>query len=726
MLQHTKRLASLIGKGNVSSPSHRFGVAGVFFHSSGIKSKLKDDGLTLSHFISKSSGVDINDRHSGGASTVNQDGSPDIIPAAADIGDEFNDIDMMVTDAMSCSTRPGGEKSNSLDELKHPFLLHDEEVPTVKFHIKTYGCQMNVNDTDIVRSILLSHNNQQEGEADENSPNLRFIETNDEIQADLLLTNTCAIRENAEQKVWNRLRELRSHDRNYPLSSLNSSDIPVVDSTTKEQRRQKQPKDSKKRIIGVLGCMAERLKEDMFKDGTADLVVGPDAYRDLPRLVSVLSPTVESINKQTKVPTERAVNVQLSLDETYASITPVRSNPEDVSAFVSIMRGCNNMCSYCVVPFTRGRERSRDLTSIVDETRRLVEEEGIKEVILLGQNVNSYHDLGESKRQKNRGSSNGNSTTYQTSNPGFSNMFRLRDGEGHRFVDLLEAVSDLSPELRVRFTSPHPKDYPPPLLTLMAERPNICKHLHMPAQSGSSTVLDRMRRGYTREAYLELIDDVKQTIPDVAISSDFISGFCGETEDEHQQTLSLMEQVKFDQAFMFAYSMRGKTHAHRTMEDDVSQEVKNRRLNEVINVFRQNVQERNDDMEVGKLRLVLVEGEAKRSTPQDKMWSGRTDQNKRCVFPDSKEFWSEDEVRQLLSRAPISVENTSDTLKTSVELSRGDYAVVQITEARGHTLKGQALWRSSIVGFDELVTKGNNLDVTHLSDSVLRKQVLQS
>lgn len=508
------------------------------------------------------------------------------------------------------------------------------------------------------------------------------------------------------------------------MASLNSSDTPVVDNTTKEQRRQKQPKDSKKRIIGVLGCMAERLKEDMFKDGTADLVVGPDAYRDLPRLVSVLSSTVESKVRQPKVPTERAVNVQLSLDETYASITPVRSNPEDVSAFVSIMRGCNNMCSYCVVPFTRGRERSRDMTSIVDETRRLVEEEDIKEVILLGQNVNSYHDLGESKRQKKRGNSNSNSTTYKTSNPGFSNLYRLRDGEGHRFVDLLEAVSDLSPELRVRFTSPHPKDYPPPLLTLMAERPNICKHLHMPAQSGSSTVLDRMRRGYTREAYLELIDDVKRTIPDVAISSDFISGFCCETEEEHQQTLSLMEQVKFDQAFMFAYSMRGKTHAHRTMEDDVSNEVKNRRLNEVINVFRRNVQERNDDTEVGKLRLVLVEGEAKRSTPDDKTWSGRTDQNKRCVFSDSNEFWSEDEVRKLVSRAPVSVENASDILKTPVELSRGDYAVVQITEARGHTLKGQALWHSSIVGFDELVTKGSTLDVSYLSDSVPRKHVL--
>ena len=693
------------------------------------KSKLKDDGLTLSHFIAKISDADGNATLTGAAVNDVDESSP--VPTAADIGDEFDD--MMVTDAMSCSTQSSGG-NQSVEPLKHPFLDVEDDVPTMKFHIKTYGCQMNVNDSDIVRSILLNHNasldesNASSAGNDDGVPNMRFVETNDEIQADVLLTNTCAIRENAEQKVWHRLRELRSHDRNYPLSSINSDDI--VTDVPKEGRRQKHS-DSKKRIIGVLGCMAERLKEDMFKHGTADLVVGPDAYRDLPRLIDVLRPTVslEAKTRQQKVPTERAVNVQLSLDETYASITPVRSNPEDVSAFVSIMRGCNNMCSYCVVPFTRGRERSRDIASIVDETRRLVEEEGIKEVILLGQNVNSYHDTGERKRQKKSvDSDNENTNTYQTSNPGFSNMFRLRDGEGHRFVDLLEAVSDLSPELRVRFTSPHPKDYPPPLLTLMAERANICSHLHMPAQSGSSNVLDRMRRGYTREAYLELIHDVKQLIPDVAISSDFISGFCGETEEEHRETLSLMEQVEFDQAFMFAYSMRGKTHAHRTMKDDVPPDVKSRRLNEVINVFRQKVQERNDTVEVGKLRLVLVEGEAKRSTPEAKMWSGRTDQNKRCVFPDSVEFWTESEIRQLLSPATTSAENAADILKTPVEIQRGDYAVVRITEARGHTLKGQPLWRSSIAGFNELMTSQSrsNIDLSHFSESMLVNQLLES
>ena len=681
------------------------------------KSKIKDDGLTLSHFISKSSDADDEVTLTGVAANDADESSP--FPTAADIGDEFDD--MMVTDAMSCSTQ-SSVKSPSLEQLKHPFLNVEDCVPTLKFHIKTYGCQMNVNDSDIVRSILLNH------KSDALAPNLRFIETNDEIQADVLLTNTCAIRENAEQKVWHRLRELRSHDKNYPLSSINSDGI-VADSA-KEGRTQKQPNSKKKRIVGVLGCMAERLKEDMFKHGTADLVVGPDAYRDLPRLIDVLSPalSLETESRQQKVPTERAVNVQLSLDETYASITPVRSNPEDVSAFVSIMRGCNNMCSYCVVPFTRGRERSRGIASIVDETRRLVEEEDIKEVILLGQNVNSYHDTGERKRQTKRvDSDDENTITYQTSNPGFSNMYRLRDGEGHRFVDLLEAVSDISPELRVRFTSPHPKDYPPPLLTLMAERANICSHLHMPAQSGSSTVLERMRRGYTREAYLELIHDVKQLIPDVAISSDFITGFCGETEEEHRETLTLMEQVAFDQAFMFAYSMRGKTHAHRTMQDDIPPDVKNRRLNEVINLFRQKVQERNDAIEVGKLRLVLVEGEAKRSTPENKLWSGRTDQNKRCVFPDL-EFWTESEMRHMFSQGTISEGNARDVLKTTVGIQRGDYAVVKVTEARGHTLKGHPLWRSSIAGFNELMTNQSrsNIDLSHLSESILMNQLLQS
>ncbi|KAL7439797.1 hypothetical protein ACHAXH_005744 [Discostella pseudostelligera] len=699
----------------------------------GNKSNLKDDGLTLSHFIASSS-------HAPDTSTTDVQFGTNISVAPADLGDEFYDEqDLIVTDAMSSSN-----KNEALDRLRHQIIntnedSHDDEMHnmhiTLKFHIKTYGCQMNVNDTDIVRSILMNNHTIAREDAlldgtttkSNAKPQLRFIETDDEIQADVLLTNTCAIRENAEQKVWNRLRALRAHDRNFPLSSLEedimSNTNTLNNKTFKEQRKKryttKRQSSSKKRIIAVLGCMAERLKEDMFKDGTVDVVVGPDAYRDLPRLISVL--TASSVSPDGKLsgantlPTERAVNVQLSLEETYASIAPIRSNPNDVSAFVSIMRGCNNMCSYCVVPFTRGRERSREMESVVEETRRLLNEEGIKEIVLLGQNVNSYHDV---RGEKGRGKSmvtDGESSSYRTSNDGFSNMFRLRHGDGYRFADLLEAVSDLSPELRIRFTSPHPKDYPPPLLSLMAERNNICKHLHMPAQSGSSAVLERMRRGYTREAYLELINDVKVMIPDVAISSDFISGFCGETEEEHIETLSLMQTVQYDQAFMFAYSMREKTHAHRTMIDDISPDVKNRRLNEIITCFRYNVQLRNEEVEMGKLRLVLVEGEAKSSTADNRMWSGRTDQNKRVVFA-SEDCFIEEEVAQVLSSNNACVEDTGGEsllledvanqgiLKTRVGLSRGDFAVVRISEVRGHTLKGQSLWRGSMRGFEQMMT----------------------
>ena len=729
---------------------------------------IKDDGLTLSYFISKytagtSSEEQTSNVQNDQSSSTTSSHSP--IPMAANLGDEFDDeeqIDYMVTEAMSSNA--------ALDHLGHQMISSsdDDEIEeddnegqdlhTLRFHVKTYGCQMNVNDSDIVRSILLNHHTIQSNnigggeknnhisttvaEASEKIP-LKFIEVDDEIQADVLLTNTCAIRENAEQKVWHRLRELRSHDRKFPLPSIgdtnnNAGVEELLNKMTKEQRKkQKQMKTKqqrRKRIIGVLGCMAERLKEDMFQDGTADLVVGPDAYRDLPRLISVLSaPSTAPSDRSSKVtttptiPTERAVNVQLSLDETYASITPIRSNPHDVSAFVSIMRGCNNMCSYCVVPFTRGRERSRDMASVVEETRRLVEEEGIKEVILLGQNVNSYHDnSGVEKRKKQKDVGDDEDSSYQTSNAGFSNIFRLRQGEGHRFADLLDAVSALDPELRVRFTSPHPKDYPPALLTLMAERPNICNHLHMPAQSGSTTVLERMRRGYSREAYLELIDDVRSLIPDVAISSDFIAGFCGETEEEHLDTISLLEKVKFDQAFMFAYSMRGKTHAQRTMEDDVPADVKNRRLNEVISTFRREVQRRNDEVEVGRLRLVLVEGESKRSTPENKQFSGRTDQNKRVVFP-AGSFATEEEVLQHLqsSGSGLDIDGLSLlAMKTKVELSRGDYALVQVEDARGHTLKGTALWRSSIVGFEQLKSICGGLSSSTVTSQTMSKQLI--
>jgi MiaB/RimO family radical SAM methylthiotransferase len=522
------------------------------------------------------------------------------------------------------------------------------------FHIRTYGCQMNVNDTDIVRSLLLEAG---------------MKETDEETEADLLLTNTCAIREGAEAKVWNRLNQLRG----------------------RFQRR---------KVVGVLGCMAERLKEDLFKDGIADLVVGPDAYRDLPRLAAQLLEDDSDV--------EQAVNVQLSLEETYADITPVRRNNNGVSAYVSIQRGCANRCSFCIVPFTRGQERSRPLDSIVQEIRHLHEGEGIKEVTLLGQNVNSFHDTSPGAIQARPESD------YAPSNAGFRNRIR-RGGAGNYFADLVEAVSDISPELRVRFTSPHPKDYPPELLSLMAERPNVCNSLHMPAQSGSSTMLERMKRGYTREAYLQLMDDVHRAIPDVAISSDFITGFCGETEDEHQDTLSLMERVRYDQAFMFAYSMRGKTHAARTMEDDVPKEVKQRRLQEIIDTFHTKVQEKNNETEIGRLRLVLTEGESKRSKPGARTWSGRTDQNKRIVFPVNEDAscWIDDvlqsaiqSTRQGLLSSNVGLDHGG--LTSQVSLQKGDYAVVEVTDAKGPSLRGRLLWRTSIAAFHE--TGLSNMD----------------
>ena len=679
---------------------------------------LPDDGVQLSHFIS---GADAK----ADTGTDQDELSTGPVPMPADLDSSTNHLDHL-----------RGQVLNAEEEKPSQPQPQPQPPRTLKFHLKTYGCQMNVNDSDIVRGVLLNHSSAAD-DATSTTNAIHFEETADEMDADVLLTNTCAIRENAEAKVWHRLRELRAHDAKFPLDRVREDGVKAVLEANGANRKRQQSKvkrksskgRKKKRIIGVLGCMAERLKEDMFRDGTADLIVGPDAFRDLPRLISTLSPAPlpspssslsSSALASSEETVERAVNVQLSLDETYADITPVRANPGDVSAFVSVMRGCNNMCSYCVVPFTRGRERSRELDSIVAEARHLYETEAVKECILLGQNVNSYHDRSENAkaaRPAPEGLAKEREFGYRTSNDGFTNLFKLRGGAGYYFADLVEAVSDISPELRVRFTSPHPKDYPPELLALMTERPNVCNQLHMPAQSGSSAVLERMRRGYTREAYMQLIDDVRSTIPDVAISSDFISGFCGETEEEHRDTLSLMEHVAYDQAYMFAYSMRGRTHAHRTMEDDVPEDVKMRRLNEVINVFRTKVQERNDDMEVGRIRLVLVEGESKKSRPGQRAFSGRTDQNKRIVFPIAGvededglvgQCWSEEEIAPMLQQTKGWSDEISPSIK--VPLRPGDYAAVLVTETRGHILKGEALWRSSLQGFNSLSLAANKME----------------
>ena len=405
-----------------------------------------------------------------------------------------------------------------------------------KLYIETYGCQMNVGDSESVVSIM-----QQEG--------YRYTESLEE--ADIVLINTCSIRDNAEQRIWGRLSEMR------------------------RMRKQKPSL-----VIGIIGCMAERLKEELTKGGTGvDIVAGPDAYRDLPRLVREVDNG------------GAGVNVQLSKEETYAEIAPVRLDKNGVSAFIAIMRGCNNYCSYCVVPYTRGIERSRDAATIVAEARTLFEN-GYREVTLLGQNVNSY-----------------------------------RTGEVD-FPELLKQVAEISPLLRVRFATSHPKDISDKLLETMASMPNICKAIHLPAQSGSSEMLKRMNRKYTREWYLERVAAIRRYMPDCAITTDLIAGFAHESEEEHQQTLSLMQEVGYDFAYMFKYSERPGTFAQRNLGDDVPEDVKTRRLTEIIEL-QNSLSEQSNKRDVGKEFEILVECTSKRSEAQ---LSGRTSQNKMVVF----------------------------------------------------------------------------------------------
>lgn len=366
------------------------------------------------------------------------------------------------------------------------------------FYIETYGCQMNSSDSEIVRSILNKSG---------------MLEVDNHESANMILVNTCAIRENAEAKIWDRLKLFRSYKYNLKQKWNN----PLQKKFGMGRQLMEKP------TVAILGCMAERLKTKLLnpEDKLVDVVVGPDAYRDLPNLLAVVQ----------NDDTENAINVQLSLDETYADVTPVRSDPSKPSAYVSIMRGCNNMCSYCIVPFTRGRERSQQLGAVVDQVRQLVEEDDVREIILLGQNVNSYHD----KRSESAAE---NGRKYVTAS-GFTNMYQSRNATGYRFVDLLDQVSLVHPEVRIRFTSPHPKDFPDEVLDLIAERHNICNQIHMPAQSGNTNVLSRMRRGYSREAYLNLVTNIRQKLPQVALSSDFITGFCNETQSEHHDTVPI-------------------------------------------------------------------------------------------------------------------------------------------------------------------------------------------
>lgn len=415
-----------------------------------------------------------------------------------------------------------------------------------RFFIETYGCQMNVNDSEVVASIL-------------RDAGYSLCEGID--AADLILVNTCSVRDNAEQRVWGRLNAFRALRRKHPALR-----------------------------VGVLGCMAERLKNKLLEHEGVDLVCGPDAYRNLPAMLNALSENPKQID------------VELSHKETYSDISPLRMDRNGVSAFISIMRGCNNMCSYCIVPYVRGAERSRDPFSIEREALDLVRR-GYKEINLLGQNVDSYSWTCPDK-----------------------------PSETVNFAQLLERVASTDPSLRVRFATSHPKDISDEVLRTMAKYPNICRHIHLPVQSGSNAMLLKMHRKYTRESYLERVAKIREIIPDCAISSDFITGFCSETEEDHRATLSLMREVAYDSAFMFRYSERPNTRAARQFPDDVPLQVKIRRLNEII-ALQRDLSLRSNRACIGKVFAVLVEGPSKRS---DRDFCGRTTTNKMCVFPRGK------------------------------------------------------------------------------------------
>ena len=412
-----------------------------------------------------------------------------------------------------------------------------------KLYIETYGCQMNVADSEVVASIMET---------------IGYEQTADASEADAVLLNTCSIRDNAEQKIHARLAELNARRR---------------------------ARDGKRFAIGVIGCMAERAKTDLIENCGVDLVAGPDAYLDLPNLMA----SVEAGHK--------AINVDLSTTETYRDVIPTRLGSNGVGGFVSIMRGCNNFCSYCIVPYTRGRERSRELQSILNEVDDL-RRRGFKEVTLLGQNVNSYR-------------------------------FVDADGMVTDFPRLLATVAEFAPEMRVRFTTSHPKDMSDGTIDVIAAHPNICRHIHLPVQSGSNAVLKAMNRKYTREWYLGRIEAIRSRIPECGISTDLFTGFHGETEEDFQLTLELMREARFDSAFMFKYSERPGTLAARTMPDNVPDEVKTERLNRMI-ALQNELSAASNLSDVGKTFEVLVEGFSKRSREQ---LMGRTSQNKAAVFP---------------------------------------------------------------------------------------------
>ncbi|RIV70546.1 tRNA (N6-isopentenyl adenosine(37)-C2)-methylthiotransferase MiaB [Flagellimonas aequoris] len=436
-----------------------------------------------------------------------------------------------------------------------PLALQHNDKNTRKLYIESYGCQMNFSDSEIVASIL----------AKEGFNTTQLLE-----EADLVLVNTCSIREKAEQTVRKRLEKFNAVKKINPGMK-----------------------------VGVLGCMAERLKNKFLEEEKiVDMVVGPDAYKDLPNLIQEID---EGRN---------AVNVILSKDETYGDVAPVRLNSNGVTAFVSITRGCDNMCTFCVVPFTRGRERSRDPQSILEEVNDLWER-GFKEVTLLGQNVDSYLWYGGGLKKD------------------FEKASEIQKATSVNFAKLLEMVAEAQPKMRIRFSTSNPQDMTLDVIESMAKYDNICKYIHLPVQSGSNRILKEMNRLHTREEYFELIDNIRKMIPDCAISQDMITGFPTETEEDHQDTLSLMEYVKYDFGFMFAYSERPGTLAERKMEDDVPEETKKRRLREIIDLQQKHGLFRTQE-HVGRVEEVLIEGPSKKS---DAHWMGRNSQNTVVVFP---------------------------------------------------------------------------------------------
>lgn len=436
-------------------------------------------------------------------------------------------------------------------------------------YIETYGCQMNIADSEVVASIM-------------ETDGYGLTENMDE--ADAIFINTCSVRENAETKVLNKL----------------------------EQLHHMRKKSGRKVVLGVLGCMAERVKEDLINNHNADLVVGPDSYMDLPNLVGAAEKG------------EKAINVELSTQETYKDVIPLKMSGLHISGFLSIMRGCNNFCTYCIVPYTRGRERSRSIQSILNEIDHM-KEKGYREVTLLGQNVNSY-------------------------------LYTTPEGEEINFAKLLELIALRAPNMRIRFTSPHPKDMSDETLLVMSKYHNICKHIHLPAQSGSNKILKVMNRNYTREWYLDRVSKIRSIMPDCGISTDMFCGFHSETEEDFQETLDLMIEVGYDSAFMFKYSERPGTYAAKRLPDDVPEEVKLDRLQRMINLQNE-LSEKSNKQDIGKVFEVLIEGFSKKS--RDQLF-GRTQQNKVVVFN-----------------------------KGSYRI--GQLAQVRITEATSATLKGEAI-----------------------------------